>query len=146
VPRFDRNAKGDALNPFIEIMNEVHRILKPGGLFIALTPCFPSPAAFGDPTHVNFISEGTYEYFAKHNFAKTLGYGFNGEFAVVCVKRVPATGVLWNSKINGGPESGRNISKLIQLKNKLGEIRHTVRYGFNGKSHQLWVFKKTESQ
>jgi SAM-dependent methyltransferase len=81
VPRFDRNAKGDALNPFIEIMNEVHRILKPGGLFIALTPCFPSPAAFGDPTHINFISEGTYEYFAKHNFAKTLGYGFIGEFA-----------------------------------------------------------------
>jgi SAM-dependent methyltransferase len=41
VPRFDRNPKGDARNPFIEIMNEVHRLLRPDGVFIAVTPCFP---------------------------------------------------------------------------------------------------------
>jgi len=146
VPRFDRNSRGDATNPFIEIMNEVHRLLKPGALFIAITPCFPSPAAFGDPTHVNFISEGTFEYFAKHNFTKTLGYGFKGEFDVVCVKRVGAKGVLWDSGINSEQESGSGSSMLMKFKHRLGGIRHTIRYGFDEKTHQLWVLRKTESQ
>ena len=42
--------------PFIELMNEIYRVLKMDGFFYSVTPAFPSAAAFIDPTHVNFIS------------------------------------------------------------------------------------------
>ncbi len=65
--------------PFINLMNEVWRVLAPGGRLYALTPAFPSQAAFVDPTHVNFISEHSHEYFCGD---KPLGhiYGFAGAF------------------------------------------------------------------
>ena len=67
---------------FIEVMNEVHRILKPGGLFFHATPAYPAKEAFVDPTHVNIISEDTFEhYFCEPMlYAKTIGYGFKGRF------------------------------------------------------------------
>ena len=46
--------------PFIELMNEVWRVLKPNGVFYALTPAYPNPSAFQDPTHVNIITESTH--------------------------------------------------------------------------------------
>ena len=51
-------------NPFIDLMNDVHRVLKTGGVFFASTPGYPSAAAFCDPTHVNFITWDTVNYFA----------------------------------------------------------------------------------
>ena len=71
------------LSPFIELMNEIHRVLKPGGHFLGITPAFPNPEAFQDPTHVNIISEATINYFAG-NLAHLGGiYGFNGNFEIV---------------------------------------------------------------
>ena len=68
---------------FIELMNEVHRVLKPNGLFLHTTPAFPSKAAFQDPTHVNIITEDTFpEYFTSPNPGASM-YGFNGYFELV---------------------------------------------------------------
>lgn len=80
IPRWER--VGDEINfPFIDLMNEIYRALKPGGYLIAVTPAFPSPAAFQDPTHVNIISVDTADYFCGDKAgARTLGYGFNGYF------------------------------------------------------------------
>jgi SAM-dependent methyltransferase len=72
-------------NPFIEIMNEIHRVLRPGGLFLAVTPSFPSGAAFQDPTHVNIISKDTHKYFSDEVWGRSLGYGFRGEFISVSI-------------------------------------------------------------
>ena len=142
IPRWERSPGGEAMNPFIEIMNEIYRSLKVNGIFIALTPCFPSPAAFGDPTHVNFISEGTYEYFAKNNFANTLGYGFNGNFEVISVRWIESSGVLWNSKISEASDFYVPKSVTNKLKSKIGNALRTIRSGHDGKTHQLWVFRK----
>ena len=70
---------------FLELMNEIHRVLKPGGLLFHSTPAFPSNEAFQDPTHVNFITEDTMpHYFCEpHNWAKELGYGFKGSFELI---------------------------------------------------------------
>ena len=64
---------------FIEIMYEIWRVLKPGGLFFASTPYYPNPEVFVDPTHVNFITEKTHKYFCGNEpLAKV--YGFRGQF------------------------------------------------------------------
>lgn len=66
--------------PFIELMNEIYRTLKPGGIFLSRTPFYPISSAFTDPTHVNVITADTFPmYFDdKHTWAKM--YGFKGSF------------------------------------------------------------------
>lgn len=54
---------GNMSFPFIHVMNEVYRVLKPGGKFYALTPAYPKESAFTDPTHVNIITKNTHKYF-----------------------------------------------------------------------------------
>ena len=69
-------------NAFVELMNEVYRVLKMGGVFLSYTPAYPHVAAFQDPTHVNFITEDTFRcYFDTTNrWAKA--YVFTGAFHV----------------------------------------------------------------
>ncbi|WP_140628797.1 glycosyltransferase [Methylibium rhizosphaerae] len=69
-------------HPFVEVMNEVHRVLKPGGLFLSHTPAYPHGVAFRDPTHVNIITEETFPiYFDDESRAASI-YGFNGAFKI----------------------------------------------------------------
>ncbi|HHT9146735.1 MAG: class I SAM-dependent methyltransferase [Syntrophales bacterium] len=68
--------------PFIELMNEIWRVLKPNGVFYAVTPAYPSSSAFQDPTHVNIITEKTHEYFCGEEAAGKM-YGFNGQFEIL---------------------------------------------------------------
>lgn len=70
---------------FIELMNEVYRVLKPHGYFIYSVPVFPCPEAFQDPTHLNIMSENTMEYYfcEPRLLAGNLGYGFSGSFKFV---------------------------------------------------------------
>jgi SAM-dependent methyltransferase len=73
-------------NAFVELMNEVHRVLQTGGLFLSSTPAYPHAAAFVDPTHVNIITEGTFPlYFADQapgGLPWAAIYGFKGHFTV----------------------------------------------------------------
>lgn len=72
--------------PFVELMNEIHRVLKPGGRFYAVTPCFPAQEVFQDPTHVNYISTNTHRYFCGDNPEGRI-YGFNGHFKLISTSR-----------------------------------------------------------
>jgi SAM-dependent methyltransferase len=68
--------------PFINLMNEIHCCLKLGGLFYASTPVYPSEEVFRDPTHVNFITNKTHQYFCGDDcYGKR--YGFKGNFSEV---------------------------------------------------------------
>ena len=68
--------------PFINLMNEIYRVLKDDGVFFNTQPCYPSSSAFQDPTHINIMSEDTIElYFCKKNWAHI--YGFNGSFEML---------------------------------------------------------------
>lgn len=51
---------------FVPLIDEVYRVLKPGGMFRAITPLFPSRTAVEDPTHVRYFMEGTWESFCGH--------------------------------------------------------------------------------
>ena len=70
-------------NSFVDLMSEVYRVLKPGGLFLSFTPGYPSEAAFVDPTHVNFITLDTLPMnFGERRLASIYGYT-GGAFQVV---------------------------------------------------------------
>ena len=77
------------MHPFVDLMSEIYRVLKPGGLFLSSTPCIPYSAAFQDPTHVNFITPDTFaEYFDNEKtWAKM--YGFVGAFEIVSLEMNP---------------------------------------------------------
>jgi SAM-dependent methyltransferase len=83
VPRLLPTADGRSTRfPFIELMDEIHRVLRPGGLLYALTPAFPYPEAFVDPTHVNQISFGTCKYFCNPEPLARM-YGYRGAFELL---------------------------------------------------------------
>lgn len=83
VPRILATPDGAGTRfPFVELMSEVHRVLKPGGRFYAVTPAWPRPEAFHDPTHVNVITIGTAHYFCGADPGARM-YGFRGSFKLL---------------------------------------------------------------
>ena len=70
-------------NAFVELMNEIYRCLKPGGLFLSLTPAYPNKQAFQDPTHVNIITEDTFPSYFDDTRRWGRMYGFTGIFRIV---------------------------------------------------------------
>lgn len=89
IPRIltTQDGKGTRF-PFIELMNEIWRVLAPGGVFYAQTPAYPSPDAFQDPTHVNIITNHSHIYFTRPTFSGRM-YGFIGDFEIIRVLRIP---------------------------------------------------------
>ncbi len=83
VPRVLANSQGGSRYPFLDLMNEIYRVLEPGGLFFSSTPCYPWPMAYSDPTHVNIMTEETlFNYFCKPRLWAQI-YGFKGSFDLV---------------------------------------------------------------
>lgn len=58
---------------FINVMNEIWRVLKPGGQFALVVPHASSPGYQQDPTHCNMINETTFHYFDPDPENKTMG-------------------------------------------------------------------------
>jgi predicted SAM-dependent methyltransferase len=50
---------------FIKFMNEVWRVLKPGGEFAIVCPHGRSDGYIQDPTHCNMLNENTFLYFVQ---------------------------------------------------------------------------------
>ena len=69
--------------PFIELMNEIHRTLKPNGIFLSHTPIYPFSPVFRDPTHVNIITEETFPMYFDVTTQAGKMYGFNGSFKIL---------------------------------------------------------------
>ena len=69
--------------PFVELMNEVWRTLKPNGYFLSHTPVYPYSAIFGDPTHVSVVTHETFTGYFDDASRNAEMYGFNGYFKVV---------------------------------------------------------------
>jgi len=52
--------------PFIDLLNEIYRVLRHGGVFIVECP-FSNEAFNRDPTHVNRLGEDWHHYFQKED-------------------------------------------------------------------------------
>ena len=145
IPRWERR-EGEIKFPFIHLMNEIYRCLKPNGLFIAVTPAFPHPASFQDPTHVNVITIKTAEYFCgKEASARTLGYGFNGYFEEIQNAWLRGPGPFENASWFSEEATSFLINRRIGLE-KSQILRFIVRVGRvlrrRNSSHIIWVFRK----
>lgn len=57
------DAMGISGPAFMRFMNEVWRVMKPGGQFAFVVPHASSPGFQQDPTHINMINETTLMYF-----------------------------------------------------------------------------------
>lgn len=80
VPRVLPARDGLSLRfPFVELMSEISRVLRPGGLFYALTPAYPAQEAFTDPTHVNILTRSSHRYFVGDTPLARM-YGYTGHF------------------------------------------------------------------
>jgi SAM-dependent methyltransferase len=92
VPRVSLDhASGRTHFPFVELMNEIWRVLKPGGLLYAVTPAWPHEKGFRDPTHVNVIAAKTHRYFTRPRLEARM-YGFSGEFELLRQSRIHIRG------------------------------------------------------
>jgi SAM-dependent methyltransferase len=87
IPRVIIDADGHTRFPFIELMDEIWRVLKPNGVLYAQTPAFPSSKAFQDPTHVNIITNRTEMYFTEPKLLARM-YGYRGSFKKVRQVRI----------------------------------------------------------
>jgi predicted SAM-dependent methyltransferase len=65
----------------IPLFEEVHRICKPGALVIINVPYYTSVKAYKDPTHVNWFTEKTFEYFEGKNW-ENFDFPFRGSYRV----------------------------------------------------------------
>jgi SAM-dependent methyltransferase len=111
--------------PFVELMNEIWRVLVPGGRLYAITPAFPHPAAFQDPTHVNIITAKTHDYFTRPSLLARM-YGFAGDFSALRV--MPAKGGEFDYEPTAAPDFMRRY-----------RLRRRARRGEN--SHLVWEFE-----
>jgi SAM-dependent methyltransferase len=69
--------------PFVELMNEVHRVLKPQGIFFSHTPIYPYASVFRDPTHVNIMTVETFPLYFDDQYRWASIYGFRGAFKIL---------------------------------------------------------------
>ena len=122
VPRILQTADSrDTVFPFVRLMNEVWRVLAPGGRFYALTPAYPHAEAFTDPTHVNIITDQTHTYFCGD---QPLGgmYGFTGNF-----RTIDARWVYRSDAYSAVPGSSENNPPLKRFARKLRSFSRWVR-------------------
>lgn len=49
----------------VDLIRECHRVLKPGGHLAVRVPYFRAPSAYVDPTHCNFFTLLSFDYYVK---------------------------------------------------------------------------------
>jgi SAM-dependent methyltransferase len=124
VPRVLPSADGlQTRFPFIELMNEVWRVLKPGGWLYASTPAYPHRAAFQDPTHVNILTTDSHRYFTLPHLTAAM-YGFNGVFT--------------ERRVQLSKTSARNPAFVAPPAGVWQRLRHAMRVRGGRCSHLIW--------
>jgi SAM-dependent methyltransferase len=69
-------------NGLVLVMEEIHRILRPGGTVVVRAPHPEAADAWADPTHTRVLHPKTFEYFAEGKF----GYYTRARFTVDAVR------------------------------------------------------------
>jgi SAM-dependent methyltransferase len=74
------------LHDKLHTMNEIWRVLKPGGVVTIVVPTTEGSGAFQDPTHVSFWNRRSFLYYEAGNLYRerfAITYGIQAAFRVV---------------------------------------------------------------
>ena len=71
----------------IAVINDVWRVLKPGGLFDTFTPSTDGRGAFQDPTHISFWNENSWFYYTLKPYRDL--YGIKAHFEIIELYTTP---------------------------------------------------------
>ena len=63
----------------LPLMQELHRVTKPGGQFLARVPYGSSDDAFENPTHIRYFFLNSFQYFAQPIYHRE-DYGYRGDW------------------------------------------------------------------
>ena len=140
IPRWER-VNGQIEYPFINLMSEISRVLKKRGVFLAVTPAFPFQAAFQDPTHINFISENTIDYFVGGNpHASSIGYEFTGRFDLICQTWLRGAGPFVDFPLleNCTIRTKMGFLNYLRLGRRIAKLASTRK-----PTHLLWLLEKS---
>ena len=100
---------------FIRLVDEVYRVLVPGGLFRAITPLFPSRTAVEDPDHKRYFMEGTWDTFlgepGEPHWHEAFSVPYTkARFRMLDKDVTPAMDDLW------GPDGAREIRVALEAR------------------------------
>jgi len=73
--------------PLIELMNEIYRVLKDGGIFLSYSPSIYNDDFIYDPSSINIITEHTFSLFFDDINLLAKKYGFCGKFKIISQER-----------------------------------------------------------
>ena len=63
----------------VQVIEEIFRVLKPGGIFESMTPSTDGRGAFSDPTHVSYWNKCSWLYYMADDYRAL--YGIKAKFA-----------------------------------------------------------------
>lgn len=78
------------VNGKISLMNEIHRVLKPGGTIEIKVPTTDGPGAWQDPQHVSFWNRNSFFYYTKgvpEHERFHVAYGITACFEIVSERK-----------------------------------------------------------
>ncbi|TLZ70163.1 MAG: class I SAM-dependent methyltransferase [Methanobacteriota archaeon] len=68
----------------VRVMEEIHRVTRPGARIVIKVPHYKHANAFKDPTHVRFFTEGSFDYFGKNEYS----YYTKARFNILSVEKI----------------------------------------------------------
>jgi SAM-dependent methyltransferase len=121
-------------NEFIFYMNEISRVLKFGGIAVLIFPAYPHRDAFSDPTHINFISKDTVNYFLCTNSNDRYS-GISTQFEIIHNKKLRFFGN-WHDQQN-------LFSKGLTTRRRLSLMKRDLKRIINP-GHRIWILRKIQ--
>lgn len=121
-------------NLFIWAMNEIHRILVPGGLALFVFPALPNLEVYSDPTHVNIIHKNTLDFFTN-NTPENNYEGIQTRYEVIRNSKLRSF-----KRLVDTPRMSNQVENL-SLRRKLSLTKRTF-LRFVRPSHRIWILRK----
>jgi len=123
-------------NLFIFYMNEFSRVLKVNGHGLFIFPEWNTPDAFSDPTHVNYITKETLNYF--------IGVNSNGGYAGITTNfdvLINSNLRLWKKWVYQA-EMNKNSQKE-SLRRRISLFKRTIKRVLMPQ-HRIWLVRKVQ--
>lgn len=105
---------------FVPLVEDFHRILKPGGHLLSITPYISSDNAWDNPHHVRGFTEMTWQYFDQRlyqggpgNAGNGATEGYKGNFQVIEIVMIPTVEFENDEDIQFKKRHWRNVIQEI---------------------------------